>query len=170
MGLLSWIFKRKYPNHNHDFGDEDRQLSMDLRLQKAELKRLKSQLEIEREKLRVEEAKAELEDLRDTLYPPEEEEEEGSVNTPETMILSLLMNAFKTNNVRTTTTTPTGTTPSTLSLTDEQIKGYMEALPKDIREEMRKLSDQELKAIVKERVGNLTEDTLNRIVVLAKQS
>jgi hypothetical protein len=178
MSLWSRFFgKRSITSKNmYEFTDEDRETSADVRRAKAELKRMQYEKEKMIQQIELERTRAELRELQEELYDYDEETE-VPVNTPETMLMQMLMNAFSTNNLnKDTTTTSTYTASDTdlnnnnkISMTDEQLMEMAKQIPKKYLVEARKMNDDMLINLLKSKLPNCDDDTINRAFNLIKK-
>lgn len=150
----------------HVADDNARELSLAARRNNAELKRMEfeiKKLDLEIEKLRRE---ADIQDMRAELYGDEDEEEDL-----ESKLLSLLTPMLMQKFNMTGMPIPTPETPKedTKTLSDEEIEELLEKIPKQARNALKNMSEEEAVKLGKERLPMLSEDTLRRAYAMLKQ-
>lgn len=162
--IVNWLIddnKKIVENrNNHQFSEEERELSLERRRLNAELKRLE-------QKKRIEETKFELEQLKNELYG-EEDTEIDNDNGLETQLLSLLAPLL----MKKQTEQPTEQQQPVnmkIDLTTEQIKEVLNSIPKAVLKKIKKLDDETIKKLALSQNPYLSEKTLNEAVILVKQ-
>lgn len=159
-----WFFNRKKAS---SLTDEDRESSAITRRQNRELKDLEHEikkLDIERRKL---EAQAEIEDLRAELYG---DEEEGF--NPEELLINILTKGQGLQSLINNQLTPTSPPPQPLKreLSDEEIRLMMKDVNPDILKQAKKLDKEKIADFIRQKDSTISEDSIQRIVVMVKCS
>jgi hypothetical protein len=137
----------------HVADDNARAMSLAVRRENAELKHMEweiKKMDLELEKLRRE---ADIQDLREDLGFDEEDD-----NSPENMFSQLIEKAFMAKFM--SQGTPPVEAPKTLS--DEEIKGLVDKIPKNTQKMIRSMSKEQAVKLAREQYPTLTEDTMNR--------
>lgn len=173
MGLLDW-FKSKDARANHDFNDKDRELSKEIRRQRAEINALKMQHELERERVHHELEMTRLQQQLEDMQPEEEIPEEGGGNTTDMMMMAILSKMM--NNTPGVSTQPTSSlrdspvaplTPG-VSLSDEQINEYWENMPKFQKILAKKATDEQIGNIIRNKIPGIDQDSIDRCIRTVK--
>lgn len=165
MGFLWW--KRKDNRINHDLTEEDRQLSLEIRQTRAEIKKLELEREAELARLEFQAQKLELEQ---EIAEMKGEEPNGDMN-------NIFMNGILSPVLQRLTNPqmPGGsnkppTMPGVVDLTTEQIKGFIEQVPKNYRKQAKNLDHLQLTNIIKGYIPNISDKSLNETISLLKNS
>ena len=172
MGLFN-LFKQKAKDNraNYDFDIEDREISLELRKKKAEIKKLQLERQAELDRLEYErklyELKADLEDLRGTF---EEDETDNGNNNPDLMLMGLLAKILNKNSPQSSVEQPPQTQQASnlIKLSDEQINGYLDSLPKHALKIGKSWSDEQIKTFIKANIPNIDEESINRTITLLR--
>jgi len=176
-----WPFSREPKGRNPDgtgFSDEDRELSKQIRKDRAEIAKQKAQLDLanlrlehELKKVALEadiaEARARLEDLQGG--DDEEPQESGSMI--DMAMMTLLTKAIGGQPANVAPAAPQEPSrPSGESLTDEQLESLWEQVPKPFRKIAASWSDSEVQSFIKSRMPGLDQDTLDRALRLVRST
>jgi hypothetical protein len=170
MGIFD-LFKRKEKDNreNHSFDSEDRELSLKLRRQRAELKTLELQRESELQRLEYERKKFQLMDELDELKGVYEEvSEEEPSNNSDNMLMTLLASILAKKEVSPPLIQPP--TTSEINLSDEQIKSYIASIPKVALKIGKSWNDEQLTNFILSNMPNLNKDSINRIITILRNS
>jgi len=186
MGLFN-IFKKKDNRNNYTFGDTDRELSAEIRKQKAEYNKARQELDLKLLTLENKKKQIELEAdiaeasqrLKEISGYDDEEEEEPETNNDFTSIISaipMLMQTFNNQNqTPNSNTVSVVTTPPQpikqelgVSLSDEELQNMYKQIPKTAKAIAKTMSDETLKNYLKGQIPNLDEDTINRAIALVR--
>jgi len=169
MGIFD-IFKKKQKDNrvNYDFEQEDRELSLKIRRQKAELKQLEMQRQTELDRLEYEKRKIqieqELEELRGVSFDEEEETGDSVDNT----LITLLAGIFAKNN-SSVSPPPIQQKPASVTLTNEQITEYLDSIPKPALKIAKNWNDEQLSKFLETQMPNLETETINRAISLFRK-
>jgi hypothetical protein len=164
---MSWfkVFKR-YRNA-HEFTDEDRNLSKEVREHRASLR--KERLEIEKIKLEMEklEYQARLQELREELFPQEEEEE--APQSPEMAILMSLMQGFiSKSNIPPQPQNITPATKDKIVLTDDEIKAQISQIPSKYLKMAKVMPKEQIKSYILNINPDLSDETIDKAIAYVK--
>lgn len=149
MGLFSWFMpKQKDKRTNHDFNDEEREMSAQTNKFKAQIKRLEMQKAHEIEMLRLEKERLELQFDLDDLKGIEEEEDIEQPNSFEEMMMGVLAKSInKTNSLQkeavSSVETNSFSPPTRRRLTDEQLLQIWKTTPN--KETIKKLNSEQIR-------------------------
>lgn len=176
MGFMDLIRKSSRPAHK--LTEEDREKAAEVNRARFELQRYK----IEREKsiLELEQRKRELQLERDMAKLQSEiseysdDDDENPADNADGMITGLLTSVLANRQV----SPPAGgvsqvsplSNPPALHLDDNQIYQLWAEVPKPARKIAKTMSDEQLKAIMLNKVGNIDEDTLARALNIIKST
>jgi hypothetical protein len=167
MGFFSRFFKNRRPS----FSDEDRELSAQIRQQKAELSRLKNERDAELHKLRTEKEKLELQaeiaDIRDELYGDDDEQ------TPDSIVLGLLSQFLLKQQehgyqAQKSQGAAVAVSPNTSILTDKELRDIWENLPIKTKAVARNVSDDTLRSYIKTQIPGIDEQTLEKAILIVR--
>jgi hypothetical protein len=170
MGFMDW-FRTKDARANHDFNDKDRELSKEIRRQRAEIASLKMQHEIERERVHHELEMSRLQQQLEDMQPEDDDEpEEKSTDPMDVMMMAILSKMTSnspavvpnTNTEQIKTTVPL--TTAGVSLTDEQINDYWDNMPKFQKVIARKATDEQIKNLLQNKIPGINEDSISRCI------
>ncbi len=168
MLMFSWLKIKKKPKYK--FSDDDRELALERRRMRQEMKELEHRIAMEKKKKDLLELKEELEELKAKEREYDEYEPESS---PENIFFQAL--AQKMLNMNTTMQQPKqeeGEIIPPPEFTDEEIDGIIENfIPKKYRVLAKILSEENLRRIILglDEYGFLTEETATRIIKRLKQ-
>ena len=179
MGFFDW-FKTKQidKRNNHKFDELDREISQEYRQKKAELQQLKLERENELHKLRIEREKLMLIDEINELKGMYEEEEEEQPNKTEDVILTAILGAIANKKNNQTETNPTET-PSSMnsmqsvggvSLSNDELQHLWENVPNNYKRIARKMDNASLAAYLKTQLPNANTDSINRAIMIIKET
>jgi hypothetical protein len=174
-------FKKKKSNrYEHDFTDEDRNLSLERRRVNAELRNKKNELELLRlqQKTQIEEMKLErerlklerdLQDLKDEVYGYEDYEEQ----TPDSLMMTLLSTALL-KGQHPPSDDKNLSSPEQPSndvvLSREQIKAFYDGLSKTQKKLIKGLPDNEIQEAIKQKIPRISKESLNLCLEVVKQN
>ena len=158
MGIWS-IFKRKKKQTN-TIDDEMREMSLDVRRKKSELRQLHIDLEIE-------EAKQELNLLRSEQFQ----------ENPEMMIFQMfskLMTKGQDQKQNAPISHPeikeTTSKNENLVLSRQQIQTFFKGLPDEHKEMIKYASDEQLKEVIRSKIPAISEESLDLCVIVAREN
>jgi len=170
------LFKKK-KEFKSNLDDNARELSIQSRKYKAELKAIQHEIEktkLEREKLL---SQAKLNALEEKIFGTNEESSE------EQMLISLLMPMLAKSNPAMTdmlkgqiptpvvnnSKTPTPAMSTTgVSLSEDMLKGYISKIPKNILKQLKKLDDDDLRVKIIETIPDLSKDSVDKAIIIIK--
>lgn len=178
MSLKSWLinkltgdkrYNRVKPVEEIDTMVTKQQISKEItKLQQLQLERLKQLRETKERQL--EEQK--IADLEAEMYE-DEEEDTNSGNFEDEVMKALLLPMLqqKLNPSATLSTSQGNAQPTTVeypsvSLTDEALRELKDKIPKNILDNLKTVSDETKKQLIRAQYPQLDEDTLNRAVVV----
>lgn len=167
MGIFNF-WKKKTKKPDYEFSDDDRALAQQQRQDRAELARLEREIRRMDMQYQLEERKARLNDLKSELYGDDEEEGEG--NSWENMLMPILAQYLSKGQgipVQATSESPQGSTEA-IHLTDEQLINLKSQIPKQYLSIAKTLDDTTLISYIRQKIGVLDEDTLNRALQLIR--
>lgn len=168
MGIFNF-WKKKQHKVDYAFTDEDRELAQQQRQDRAELARLNREIARMDLQYQLEERKARLEELQSELYG---EEDEGEGSSWESMLMPLIAQYLTKGQVNTGMATSEIQSPQNtveaISLTDEQLLNLKSQIPKQYLSIAKTLDDTTLKSYIRQKIGVLDEDTLNRALQLIR--
>jgi hypothetical protein len=165
MGFWN-IFKRKEKDNrtNHDFNEEDRNLSLEIRKQKAELKRLELERESELRKLEFEKRKIQLQEEIDELKGEDFEDYEEEGSSSDAMLMMLLSKVLG-NSPQTTAETHTSplnnSQVSAVDFSEEQIKEIWEKLPNSYKKYAKGLTEESLRNLIKTQIPTASNKSID---------
>jgi hypothetical protein len=176
MGWFRDFFRKKSQKYgkNYDFTDEDRDVSAELRRQKAELSKLKMEKDAELYKLKIEREKLALLDEIDDLKAAMNETDDyadgtGGGSDIDKLLLGILAPILlKSKEVTTPPQKAPAATPSNITI--EQLREIWENLPGKTRSIARNVSDDTLKAYIRAQMPALDEETINKAVVVVREN
>lgn len=171
-----------------EFSDEEREEAQKVRSFKQKIAEQKAEMELKAQEIRlekdmikqeleIEKAKIELEQLRETDEPDVSDVVDGDGINMDKMLMMMLMNVMQKNQTpaaNTNISTPqtsdkshidTAQNAAGVSLTDEQIDGYIKKIPKIAMRKIKKLDDDALKVQILNINPNLDANTIKRIIV-----
>lgn len=179
MGLKSWFMAlkngdKRHLSKGHDFTDEEKEKALIVRaqnrLKKTELQALREELEhleyLQEKRLmqdRIERTRREVYEDDD-----EEDEDDDEEDSPESLLMQLISQKMKINNLQThginndsTSATILQTQPTTknLVLTKEQAREWKKMIPSFKLSEIKKMSDDEIKKTIKLYAPDLNEES-----------
>jgi hypothetical protein len=162
MSLFHWL-KRKHPQNNHIFTDEEREYSKEIREKRREIELLKLERESELHKLRIEKQKLELqqeiEDLKN-VYEDNEEVETESDNTSE--FLKIIAPYFLKN------LKPTQEQPiNNISKTD--IDNLWKNTPKSMKDHAKTQTDEVLIKYIQTQIPSINKEMMEYAISIIKQ-
>ena len=175
LNTISEWFSKPSLKLNHEFTDLDREkavsakrarnetLELEEKLKREELL-LEYQLRAEEIRAKIEECKLRREELNST-----EEETHGSFE--DALMLKLLDKLNPSQNPSIGAMPPTSIStkaPIEVNFTDEQLKAYIDSVPKIARTIARKAPVAELEEQIKQHQPNISKDSLNRAVAMLK--
>jgi hypothetical protein len=157
MGVFSW-FKKKKTTTKREFDQEQYELSAEVRRKRAFLRRLELDLEIEQAK-------------QDLLSMKQEFAQDMGLDTPENLFSQLIQNALVAKGLKQPDSLQTENTLSTneVVLTRQQIEDFIKNLSKSERAIMKFAPDDELKAAIKQKIPNISEESLNLCLEIARE-
>lgn len=181
MGILD-LFRQKQSNR-HVLTQEDRDKAVEVNQARFELQR--ARIENEKAILQLEKEKRELQIRRDMAklradiaeYEGDDFEEGEEAGGVDGMFQNLLMGAILKGQSPDTVgggflTSPSPPTliaqPPTVSLSDDQLRDIWEGLPKMARKAAKKLSDDQIAALIRNKVGNVDAETVSRAVSIVR--
>lgn len=164
MGFFD-MFKRKDKRVNHEFSDEERDLSLQKRKLQAELQRQRFELET----LRLQQEKLELQDqieqFKANLEP--EEDEEGDTDSVLMLLLSKVLGGNSPVVAQSVSNSERVTPPTnTQHMTDEQLQAMIDSIPSKYVKIARKMDENSLKGYIKSNMPSLDEDSIHRAILL----
>jgi len=163
------IFKRKDARINHDLDDSDREKATDTIRYKAELRRLDYEHQKALREIELRKAQYELEKLRLELDGDDEEEEQNPMDTIALALLAKFAgNGQSPSPVVSAMTTTTSGNSAEVELSDEQIADILKKIPSKYLKIAKTMSDDNIRAIAKSHLGNLSLSSLDRVVMQLK--
>lgn len=175
--MFNWL-KRRDNRANHEFTDEDRQLSAErrrLKLERDTLENEKAKLLMELEKtkveLQIEELQARIDDIRGEPEPEPQQQQSGL--NPEMMMMSILLPSLmkgqslppvqNTNQVQQSTS-------QRPDMSDDEIRGLLSSVPKQYIDKIPNTPNFMIKQIAKDKANiDLNDNEINRAKVLSKE-
>jgi vacuolar-type H+-ATPase catalytic subunit A/Vma1 len=172
MGFITNIIhairdKRKvYP-----FDEQDRNVSVEIRKQRAEISKKKAELELEVAKLETEKKKQELEleiaETKAALDDFYEDDTDTETDDPTNALMQMFLSKFMLNNQVTPNNTGTVDTlsvpvSSQVHLEDNQIKAIVKKVPKQYLKLAKEFNDTQLSNYIKGQIPNVDDDTILR--------
>lgn len=182
MGIFDFLQHREQPDAraNHAFDTEDRDLSLKIRKQRAELKErqlelenanmeLKAELERMRIETQIETTKQQLAELKG--YDDEEiVDDEGS--SLDKMLMLLLTQIMSKNNTPVSAPNIPSqslvTPPTQPEITTEQIQDFWGKIPKPQQKQLKKLKDTELSDVIQRYVPTLSDKDKDKVKAFVK--
>lgn len=171
MGLFGWL-KSERQEKAHAFDKEDRELSLQVRRQKAELAQQRAQLDLELMRLRAEREKADLEaqiaDARarlDDMYSDDEPEVDNGGSAADAMLMMLMSKMFQSPPAAAppaSQPTPPSAPPSGDSISDEELQEMWEQVPSGYKKLARKMSDEQVAGYIRKQLPNIDTDSMTR--------
>jgi hypothetical protein len=170
MGFFRKLFGLK-PRLNHYLTDEERLAGVQTRLAQMDARRktLEAEAKIAQLKAMQAEERINMQLERERI---EFEEQYGSDgDNPDDLITNLFTNAFlKKNNVVAAQEMPTASQPVQLQhFSDEQIQILINSMNMNQKAVLSVLSDEQIKQMIKEKIPNVDEDSINRAVLLLRK-
>lgn len=165
--IIMWkLFCFKREKTGHILSDDDRERSAETRRQNAELKKIifdTKKIELEALKL---EKEAYIQDLRNELYPQDDEDEDNNIeNTLLMSILTPLISKLKQPQQE----TPIQTDKTSVSMDNVAIKEVLAKLPKQYLKIGKKLPPEQLTGIIKQQIPLLDEESIIRAIKIIKE-
>lgn len=164
MSIISW-FRRgneEKEQNSHLFNDDERQLSLEVRRQRADLKQMQIELQrqtIEMQRLRNQE---QIEEMRERLgYYDDDKEEEGE-NSIEKMLMMAVLSKMQGTAQPLTNPSPATTVQPKTSLSDDEIEKIVSSIPKIQKKMLLVMSDDKIAEIIKQRIPNIDDDSIHR--------
>lgn len=167
MGLFDFL-KKKDKRHNYEYDDNDRELSAAVRRSNAEIKAMQQKIRLMEEEMRLKKVQFEYKEMLEQMRGYEEEGEEEATTgvNAEAMLLNLLMSAKQSNQPQQASVQQT----TQITMSDEQIKGYIESIPKAYRRIGRNMTDEQLITFIDSNMPNLTLDTKQRAINILRNT
>jgi len=160
MSWFSSIFRKKQP---YRFTDEEREISADIRRQKAEISKMKLErenlihkMEMERKML---ELKAEITELKGI---------DGDDEQPQDDFRSLIQMLAMMGGNQQQPQQFQQQQPQKISLTDEQLKKIWEDLPAAAKSFSKRSSDETIKSLILSNMPNIDDDSMQRAISLVR--
>jgi len=165
MKWLKKIFGWKHPQANHDFTDEDRRLSSELRAKKAEITKLKIEYDWEIQKLRMEREKLELEAAIEEFKAEFDDDDDSELDNMLYKILQPVLAKFVPD-----TTTPTDAKQgigqaiitTKINIPDSELEAMYAQVPDAEKKLARQVPREQLRAEIVHRLPHADEDTIER--------
>lgn len=172
MSLLD-IFRKKIPPgmKAHQLDDVDREISLQTRQIRAEIKREIEQQRLIQQQLRTKKFELEIAQQEAELEAYKEEFGQGDPDELETQIMqNFLMPKLQQKQQGETQQQVLIQNPdfAKISVTDEELKQIMNNIPRSVLKMARKIQDVPLKKLVAGYMPGVNDDTLNRAVLLLK--
>lgn len=182
MGIFNLF--RKNESEKHELDNTDRETSLRVRRNNAEIKELEMRLRMEEMRLESEARKIELEARiatakRNLEELQDEDEEEAAPDNINSLILllaskflggGLVPQTSQSNAVPPTPLsayTPSGTKPS---LSDDQIESMYSTLPENVKKIAKNFTDDQIKEYLNKNGQSFDDDTIQRIIKKVKNS
>jgi hypothetical protein len=181
MGIFNFW---KKSSSGHEIDSTDRDNSLAVRRQNAEIKQLENRLKMEEMRLESEARKLELQariaEAQSSLDELQGEDEEVS-DTPDfnTILMTLALKFLQGKSDTSTFSAPVGfpqTSPTATasdvspSLSDEQIDNMYKTLPDNVKKIAKTMSDEQIKNYLSKNGQNFDEETINKIIKKVKNS
>ena len=181
------IFKKKFKG-NHRLTQEDREKGARIRKEaserKQEIKRIEyetdkrmQELKLKRQELEVAKLEAEISeyDLDDQAPMQQITEAVAQDDSSDKMLMNILtpiiMNSMQKTNapvVNNSMSTPHNSTAALVAFSDEQLKQYWKDVPKYVKAMAKTMSDEQIKNLIKGKLSNIDDDSLNRAVAIIR--
>lgn len=176
MGIFGYRLTRKKTDRPIT-DDATRQLALETRQANAEMRRRKQELELLKLEKRqaIEERRLELEQLRledEIAELRGEDEEEEQEDSMEQVLLMQLLNGMNKNSEGTVQNIqPVQTDFKGVDLDDATIEQALNSFPKSVLKKLKGFSDEQLKDLIKTRIGPYASaETLNKIVLKYREN
>lgn len=164
--IVMWkLFRSKRKKTGHTLSDDDRERSAETRRQNAELKKIifdTRKIELEALKL---EKEADIQDLRNELFPQDDEDEENNIE--DTLLMSILTPLI--SKLQQPQETPIQTDKTSVSMDNVAIKEVLAKLPKQYLKMGKKLPPEQLTGIIKQQIPLLDEESVIRAIKIIKE-
>ena len=167
MGLFD-VFKQKDNRANHDFDSDDRNLSLKLRQQKADMKQKQLELETANMELKAELERTKLEiDLEKTKLQLDElrgvDEQDISEDTSiDKMFMLLITQMLAKNNTPVSLSASEVVTPPQ-TITETEIQVFWDKIPKPQQKQLKKLNEAELTKVVQQYLPQLNDKDKDKV-------
>lgn len=166
-----WPFSQKKRYEGiHRFNDDERELSLELRRQKAEFSKKKNELDLELQRLEFEKRKAQLDadilEAKERVAEFYDDDAEPTDDKTDALLTVLLSKILTPAPVAASPSPPTSTMQSSLS--DEQLREIIAQVPKQYLKAAKKMPEDTLKGIISARLPGLDTETMNRAVGMIK--
>lgn len=157
------------PKGGHVIDQEDREISLKLRQQRAELKTLELQRQSELQRLEYERKKMQLEDEIAEMNGAYDEEETNS-SPMDAMLMQILTRSMggQTSTGASNHPQSISSTPVEVNLTDEQINDFIKQVPKNYLKVAKGMDHLQLTGIIKGYIPNISNDSLNKVITIVK--
>jgi len=160
MSWFSSIFRKKQP---YRFTDEEREISADIRRQKAEISRMKLERENLVHKMEMDKKMLELKTEIAELKGIDEDDEQ-----PQDDFGSLIQMLNMMGGNQQQPQQFQQQQPQKISLTDEQLKKIWEDLPAAAKSFSKKSSDETIKTMIVSNMPHIDEDSIHRALALVR--
>jgi len=165
-----WPFSRKR-EASYTFSEEDRSLSKQIRMDRAEIAKKKAELDLANARLEHEKRKAELEadiaEARQRLADITDDDEDDGDDSDDLDLNGLLASLFA--GQAQAAHPPPPATPQGTNLTDEQLREIAAKIPATYRTMAKTMSDETLAQLIRARMPGLSEETVSRAVSICRE-
>lgn len=165
MSLLNW-FRKKHPQNNHTFTDEEREYSKEIREKKREIELLKIERESELHKLKIEKQKLELQqeinELRN-LYDDDDDDGTTDLESDSSSELIKMFAPYFLKNLK------PSSEPLIQTISKIDIENLWKNTPESMKNHAKTQTDEDLKRYLKTQLPNIDDESIKYAISLIRK-